>query len=87
MVTGDELGFADSGEPLQEKSVKSSQLRPSLDAPLHLEDPEDEALLLDTLVELMVVASRGHDMNSGEVLRLGGEVRGGAGTIEWIPMS
>jgi hypothetical protein len=58
MVTGDELGFADSGEPLREKSVKFSQLRPSLDAPLHREDPEDEALLLDTLVELMVVASR-----------------------------
>jgi hypothetical protein len=58
MVTRDELGFTDSGEPLQEKSVKSSQLRPSLDAPLHREDPEDEALHLDTLVKLMVVASR-----------------------------
>jgi hypothetical protein len=57
MVTGDELGFADSGEPLREKSVKFSQLQPSLDAPLHREDPEDEALRLDTLVELMVVAS------------------------------
>jgi hypothetical protein len=57
MVTGEELGFADSGEPLQEKLVKFSQLRPSLDAPLHREDPEDEALLLDTLVELMVVAN------------------------------
>jgi hypothetical protein len=69
MVTGEELGFADSGEPLQEKSVKFSQLWPSLDAPLHREDPEDEALLLDTLVELMVVANRRsrHELRRGAV--------------------
>jgi hypothetical protein len=67
MVTGVELGFVDSGEPLWEKSVKFSQLRPSLDAPLHREDPEDEALLLHSLVELMVVAHRRsrHELRRG----------------------
>jgi hypothetical protein len=59
IMTGHELGFADSGKLLRKKSVKFSQLRPSLDAPLHREDPEHEALLLDTFVELKVVTING----------------------------
>jgi hypothetical protein len=54
-VAGVEYADMNSGELLQKKSVKFNWLRPSLNAPLHQEDLEDEALLLDTFVELRVV--------------------------------
>jgi hypothetical protein len=56
---GGERTFVDSGELLQKKLVKFSLLRLSLDAPLHREDPEEEALLLDHLQKLRVVSTIG----------------------------
>jgi hypothetical protein len=56
---GGECMFADSGELLQKKSVKFSWLRLSLDVPLHRQDPEDEALLLDHLWKFVLVSTIG----------------------------
>jgi hypothetical protein len=56
---GGEHTFADSGKLLQKKSVKFSRLRLFLDAPLHRQDPEDEALLLDHLQKFVLVSTIG----------------------------
>jgi hypothetical protein len=62
-----ELNGADSGELLRSGTMKFSWMRPPLDAILHRDDQQGNALLPDNLLELGVVGIVGYPENSGEL--------------------
>jgi hypothetical protein len=62
-----ELNGVDSDEPLRSGMEKFSWIRPPLDAILHRDDQQGDALLPDNLLDLGVVGIVGYPENSGEL--------------------
>jgi hypothetical protein len=66
VVRGERIDM-DSGELLRRGTVKFSWMRLPLDAILHRDDQQGDALLPDNLLELGVVGIVGYPENSSEL--------------------
>jgi hypothetical protein len=69
IVNGDGRSFADSGELLRRRTAKFASLRDPLHDSTHLDDLQNEAVLLEYTKDSGMVSYDGGLPNSGEIFR------------------